>query len=110
MTYQLADPDPLTIQEMMDRIVRAVDKPVIRLPAFKAVAKGALDHVPFLERVMGIPPAAIDYFVHPTFYLTDHTRRDLAGTGIEVPPFGSYVDRLVEFVRQHPEIRSKAMA
>jgi hypothetical protein len=59
---------------------------------------------------MGIPPAAIDYFVHPTFYLTDNTRRDLAGTGIEVPPFGSYVDRLVEFVRRHPEIRSKAMA
>jgi thioester reductase-like protein len=110
VVYQLADPDPLTIAEMLDRIVRAVDKPVLRVPTLRPVAKGALGHVPFLERIMGIPPAAIDYFVHPTFYLTDNTRRDLAGTGIEVPPFGSYVDRLVEFVRRHPEIRSKAMA
>jgi thioester reductase-like protein len=110
VVYQLADPDPPTIAEMLDRIVRAVDKPVLRVPTLRPLAKGALGHVPFLERIMGIPPAAIDYFVHPTFYLTDNTRRDLAGTGIEVPPFGSYVDRLVEFVRRHPEIRSKAMA
>lgn len=110
VVYQLADPDPPTIAEMLDLIVRAVDKPVVALPALRSLAKGALGHVPFLERVMGIPPAAIDYFVHPTFYLTDNTRRDLAGTGIEVPPFASYVDRLVEFVRRHPEVRSKAMA
>jgi thioester reductase-like protein len=83
--YQLADPNPLTVDEMLDVIVRAIEKPVIRVPALKFLAKGALDYVPFLERIMGIPPESIDYFVHPTFYLTDNTRRDLEGTGIEVP-------------------------
>ncbi len=108
--YQLADPDPLTIDQMLDAIARAADKKVIRIPTLLGVAKASLDHVPFLERIMGIPPAAIDYFVHPTYYLTDNTRDDLAGTGIEVPPFTAYVDRLVEFVRSHPEVSSAAMA
>lgn len=108
--YQLADPEPLTVDEMLDVIVRALDKPVVRMPALKVVAKGALDYVPFLERIMGIPPEAIDYFTHPTFYLTDNTRRDLEGTGIEVPPFPSYVGKLIDFVRAHPEVRAKAMA
>ena len=109
-TYQLADPDPLTIDEMLDAIARAADKAVFRVPTLLGVAKASLDHVPFLERIMGIPPEAIDYFVHPTFYLTDNTREDLAGTGIEVPPFTAYVDRLVEFVRSHPGVPSAAMA
>ena len=108
--YQLADPDALTIDEMLDAIARAADKTVFRVPTLLGVAKASLDHVPFLERIMGIPPAAIDYFVHPTFYLTDATRADLAGSGIEVPPFTAYVDRLVEFVRSHPGVSSAAMA
>lgn len=108
--YQLADPEPLTIDEMLDSIARAADKRVIRVPTLLGVAKASLDHVPFLERIMGIPPAAIDYFVHPTYYLTDNSRADLEGTGISVPPFTAYVDRLVEFVRSHPDVPSAAMA
>ena len=58
---------------------------------------------------MGIPSAAIDYFVHPTTYGTDQARADLEGSGLSVPPFASYVDGLVQFVRDHPEIGSEAM-
>ncbi len=108
--YQLADPDPLTIDQMLDAIARAAGKKVIRVPTLLGVAKASLGHVPFLERIMGIPPEAIDYFVHPTYYLTDNVRADLEGTGIAVPPFPTYVDRLVEFVRSHPGVPSAAMA
>jgi thioester reductase-like protein len=108
--YQLADPDPLTVAEMVDVIGRAAGKRIVRVPAMKSVTQSALAHVPFLERLTGIPPAVLDYWVHPTYYLTENARRDLAGTGIEVPPFPSYAERLVEFVRAHPEVRSKAMA
>jgi hypothetical protein len=52
----------------------------------------------------------VDYYAHPTHYLTDHTQADLAGSGIHLPPFPSYVDRLVEFMQHHPEIGSAAMA
>ncbi|HUF77358.1 MAG TPA: SDR family oxidoreductase, partial [Thermoanaerobaculia bacterium] len=97
--YQLADPDPPTVSEMIETISRVAEKRVIRVPTFRGVAKASLEYVPFLERLMGIPAEALDYFVHPTYYLTENARRDLAGTGIEVPPFPSYAERLVEFVR-----------
>jgi thioester reductase-like protein len=108
--YQLADPEPLTVSELVDTIARVAGKRVVRVPTFKGVAQGALEFVPFLEKLTGIPAAVLDYWVHPTYYLTDNTRRDLAGTGIEVPPFPTYAERLVEFVRAHPEVRSEAMA
>ena len=44
---------------------------------------------------MAATPEAVDYFAHPTIYLTEHCRADLAGSGIEPLPFRSYVDRLV---------------
>ena len=108
--YQLADPDPPTVDEMVETIARVAEKKVIRVPTLKGVAKASLEYVPFLEKLTGIPAPVLDYWVHPTYYLTDNTRRDLAGTGIEAPPFASYADRLVEFVRAHPDVRSKAMA
>jgi len=41
--------------------------------------------------------------------LAPRTRRALAGTGIGVPPFESYVDQLVAFAREHPEVGDGAM-
>lgn len=108
--YQLADPRPLTVAELIDAIGRAVGKRVVRLPTPAPVAKGAIEFVPFVERILGIPSPAIDYFTHPTRYATRNTRRDLAGSGIDVPRFERYVDRLVDFVRRHPEVGSEAMA
>lgn len=107
--YQLADPDPLTVDEMMDEIERAVGKKVLRLRLPKAVAKGAIEYVPFVERILQIPSAAVDYFQHPTEYASDNTRADLQGTGITCPPFPRYVDALVRFVKEHPDVRSEAM-
>jgi hypothetical protein len=98
------------VDELVDTIARAADKTVVRVPTLKGVARGALAHVPLLSRLTGIPAEVLDYWVHPTYYLTDNARRDLAGTGIEVPPFPSYAERLVEFCRAHPEVRSEAMA
>jgi len=107
--YQLADPNALTVDEMLHAVARASGKKVVRIPTLAILAKASLDYVPFLERVMGIPAAAIDYFTHPTYYTADHTLEDLAGSGITIPPLETYIERLVAFVRAHPEIRSEAM-
>jgi nucleoside-diphosphate-sugar epimerase len=108
-TYQLADPHPLTVDEMADTLARATGRKLIRIPLPRSVAKGSLARIPPLYRLMRIPPAAVDYFAHPTHYLTDHATADLAGSGIEVPSFRSYAARLVDFVRHHPEVGSAAM-
>lgn len=107
--YQLADPAPLTVDEMIAEAGRATGRMVMRVPAMKLVAKAAIDHVPGVYQLMGIPSAAIDYFVHPTYYCVEQTMRDLEGSGIACPRFPDYVDNLVRFVKAHPEIGSDAM-
>jgi thioester reductase-like protein len=107
--YQLADPAPLTVDALIDVIARATGRRVLRVPLPLGTAKLLIDRVPGVYRLMGIPSAAVDYFVHPTTYGTDQARADLAGSGLAAPPFASYVDRLVAFVRAHPEIGSAAM-
>jgi thioester reductase-like protein len=107
--YQLADPEPLTVDELLTAISRATGRRLLRLPLPLALAKGSLDYVPFVHRILQIPAASVDYFVHPTRYTSDHTQEDLAGSGIRVPPFRGYLDNLVAFVQAHPEIGSAAM-
>jgi nucleoside-diphosphate-sugar epimerase len=105
--YQLADPAPLTVDETIDVIARAAKRRVVRFPLPRGVAKFAIDRVPGVYRLMRIPSAAIDYFVHPTSYDTTNTQRDLP---LSVPRFSEYADRLVEFARSHPEISASGMA
>ena len=108
-TYQLADPRPLTVGEMADALARATGRELIKVPLPAKLTKASLAHVPGLYRLIRIPPEEVDYFTHPTSYLTDHCRADLAGSGIEAPAFLSYVDQLVEYMRSHPEVSSAAM-
>lgn len=108
--YQLADPAPLTVAQMVSVLAVATGRRVIKVPLPTAVAKFSLDHVPGVGRLMGIPAAAIDYYTHPSRYSTAVMEEDLQGTKLAVPPFAAYAPRLAEFVRAHPEISSKPMA
>ncbi len=108
-TYQLADPHPLTVDEMTDALGEATGHKVVKVRLPRKLVTSSLRRVPWLERMVRIPPEAVDYFAHPTSYLTDHSRADLAEGGIEVPGFLDYVDRLVEYMRCHSEVSSAAM-
>jgi nucleoside-diphosphate-sugar epimerase len=108
--YHLADPAPLTVDETIDVIAAATGHRVVRVPLPAPLAKASIDYVPGVHRLMRIPSPAVDYFVHPTTYDTTHATRDLGGAGISVPRFAGYAKTLVEFLRAHPEIGSKAMA
>jgi thioester reductase-like protein len=107
--YQLADPEPLTIDEILNAIARATGRIVVRVPLPVGVAKTAIDRLPGVYRLMQIPSSSIDYFVHPTYYDTANTVKDLAGTGLQVPPLRSYLPTLVSFMKAHPELTSEAM-
>ncbi len=105
----MADPRPLTVDEMAETLAQATGRELVKVPLPRKLAKASLSYIPGLYRLMRIPPEAVDYLAHPTFYLTEHCRADLAGSGIEARSFRSYVDRLVEYVRGHPEVGSAAM-
>ncbi len=101
--YQVADPSPLTVDEIIKTFASATGRTIVRIPLPQTLAKlGA----PMLR----IPRAAVNYFTHPTTYDTTNAQRDLAGSGIVIPRFSDYAARLVEFARAHPEIGSAAMA
>jgi nucleoside-diphosphate-sugar epimerase len=108
-TYALADPKPLTVDETIDTLAAATGRHVLRIPLTKGIAKGALQYVPGMYRLMRIPPVAVDYFVHPTTYDTRYATEDLAPAGITAPGLRSYAAQLVAFARAHPEIGSAAM-
>lgn len=107
--YQLADPNALDVDEILRVVQRATGRRVLRIPMPLGLAKWSLDWVPGVYRLMQIPAASVDYFVHPTRYSSDNTQADLAGTGITPPPFASYAPSLAAFVRANPDVESKAM-
>jgi nucleoside-diphosphate-sugar epimerase len=108
--YHLADPAPLTVDELLEEIGRAIPRQIVKVPTFLSLAKPTLEWVPGAQWLTGIPPDSVDYFVHPTYYTCDNTLADLAGTGIAAPPFPSYVGRLVEFVKEHPDISASGLS
>jgi thioester reductase-like protein len=109
LTYQLADPRPPTIQQLVAAIGAAAGKEILRVPLPRGLASMALARIPGLARWTGIPAASVDYFVHPTDYDTGRATAHLAGSGIEPPPLLEYLDVLVDFARRHPELGSSPM-
>jgi thioester reductase-like protein len=108
-TYQLADPRPLDVDTLLRRLGEATGRTVLRLPLTLGLAKLALDRIPGVQALMGIPSAAIDYFVLPARFDTRHAQAALAGAGITCPALPDYLPRLVEFCRAHPEIGAEPM-
>jgi thioester reductase-like protein len=108
--YQIADPDPPTVNELIELVGRAASRTVIRMRLPRAAAKFALGYIPGVYWLTGIPSSVVDYFVHPTLYTCANTLLDLEGSGLKVPTFASYVRHIVDFVQHHPTLGSDPMA
>jgi thioester reductase-like protein len=102
-TYQLADPRPLTVDELLVEMLRAVDRRGFRVPLPRRLTTWALDNIGPLERFVGIPASAVEYFTHPTHYDTSESGRDLAGSGVSCPLVADYLPTLVRFMTEHRE-------
>ena len=108
-TFALTDPNPPTVREVVDCFAGHLGKHVIWVPLPLGITRTAVGSVPGLERLLGLPAEALDYFASKTTYSTVNTVAALAGTGLECPPFKTYADRLLDFMVEHPEIDSAAM-
>jgi thioester reductase-like protein len=108
-TFALTDPNPPTVRQVVDFFAGHLGKRVIWVWLPLGITRAAVGSIPGLERLLGLPAEALDYFASPTTYPTTNTVAELAGTGVECPPFESYAGRLLDFMVEHPEIDSSAM-
>jgi len=108
-TFALTDPNPPTIRQLVDIFAGHLGKTVIWAPLPLRLTRAAVGSVPGLERLLGLPAEGLDYFASRTTYSTTNTFAALAGTGVQCPPFESYAGRLLDFMVDHPEVKSSAM-
>ena len=101
-TFHLVDPKPLTARRVFELVARAGGKRSPRGFIPVNLTK-ALLHTPGLERFAKSPRAFVDQLVTPVQYDARNTEAILAGSGITCPPFETYVDQLVAFVRSRVE-------
>jgi thioester reductase-like protein len=106
-TYQLCDPAPPTVPAFVDAVADAMGHRTVTVPVPKTLVRRGM--AALQRRGIAVEPATVDYFDHPTRYANPTTQRALAGTGLSCPPFAEYVDRLVDYYREHPEVRIDAM-
>ena len=102
-TLQLADPAPLTTNQLFNAIAKSIDghRSKITAPA-KWVSFFLM--LPPSPRITGLPHHAVPYFFVKQLYDSTQAQQLLAPHGIHCPPFESYVDRIIEFARSHPHL------
>jgi nucleoside-diphosphate-sugar epimerase len=98
-TFHLVDPSPLPARRVYELVATTAGR---RLPrGFIPVnISRALLRTPGLERFVKSPRAFLEQMATPVAFDTHNARELLAPRGIECPPFTSYVDTMVTFVRE----------
>jgi nucleoside-diphosphate-sugar epimerase len=102
-TVQLADPTPLTTQELFDEISKAIRG----RDSLATVPAGIVYPVlmlPLAPKITGLPHSAVPYFFIEQTYDTARARELLEPHGIRCPAFPAYVEALVNFVAGHPAL------
>jgi thioester reductase-like protein len=102
-TVALADPNPLTTEELFDAISEALtNKKSVVKPPPQLIEKSLM--LPFSPIISGLPFPSVPYFFVPQTYDTRVVDALLAAHDIACPPFTSYVGNLLKFVEQHPKL------
>lgn len=100
-TLQLADPAPLTTNQLFNSIATSVDDRRSRLTAPPSLVYFFL-MLPGAPRITHLPHHAVPYFFVKQLYDSTQAQQLLAPHSIHCPPFETYVDRIVGFAREHP--------
>jgi thioester reductase-like protein len=108
--FQLSNPNPPTIRQLLALCGEALGRRVVRVPVHASGTRRLLERAGPVARLLDVEPASMDYLAHPTRYVSPHTQRALAGTDISCPPLSSYIDTLVAYMREHPEVSADAMS
>ncbi|MFI1914082.1 SDR family oxidoreductase [Nocardia sp. NPDC020380] len=106
-TFHLTNPEPQPFTEIYNALARAAGAPTaaVTLPGSHAAlhALGGLPGVPtvrdFLLERFGIPAEVAPHTAFESEFVSESTRAQLRGTGIEVPPFEDYAATLWKYWR-----------
>jgi nucleoside-diphosphate-sugar epimerase len=102
-TVQIADPAPLTTEELFDEIAQAVGGRKSLVTAPRSIVYPLL-MAPGAPKITGLPHSAVPYFFLDQTYDTERSRALLEPHGIHCPQFSDYVGALVKFVQDHPTL------
>jgi hypothetical protein len=97
------------VREVVTTFARHRGSKVVWMPLPLRPVHALVAHLPGMERLLGLPAEALDYFASPTTYGTENTTRDLTASGLVCPPFPAYAGRLLDFMQAHPEYDANAM-
>jgi thioester reductase-like protein len=100
-TVQLADPQPLTTNQLFNAIAKSINDGRSRITVPPSWVQFFL-MLPPSPRITGLPHHGVPYFFVKQTYDSTQAQALLNPHGIKCPPFGSYVDRVVNFAKTHP--------
>lgn len=102
-TVQLADPSALTTNQLFNAIARSINGSRSRITAPAKFVRFFL-MLPPSPRITGLPHHAVPYFFVKQLYDSSQAQELLSPHGIECPPFESYVDKIIDFARENPDL------
>ena len=102
-TVQLADPSPLTTNQLFNAIARSINGGHSRITAPTKWVRFFL-MLPPSPSITGLPHHAVPYFFVKQIYDSSQAQELLAPHGIRCPPFESYVTTVVDFARKNPTL------
>jgi thioester reductase-like protein len=106
-TFHLTDPNPLAARRVYQLVAEHSQTKPPRGFIPGGLARTLL-RTPGIERLARGPLAFLDSFDHQIFYNSRHAGALLAERGIRCPPFDTYVQHVVRYVREvHAQKRQK---
>jgi thioester reductase-like protein len=105
-TFHLADPDPLSARSVFELVTHAGGRRTAKGSIPSNLAK-ALLRTPGIDRFARSPKAFVEQLTSNVRYDTRNTDLALGSAKITCPPFESYVDDLVNVVREHVKARQR---
>ncbi len=105
-TFHLVDPCPFASRQIYELVAAKAHKKRPRGFIPTGLARAVM-RTPGLEKLARAPRSFLDGFDHLAFYNCRKTLALLKGTGIECPPFDSYVEHLVRYIREVHAAKAK---
>jgi len=100
-TVQLADPTPLTTNQLFNAIAESIGNRQSKITAPRSWVYFLL-MLPPSPRITGLPHHAVPYFFVKQIYESIEAQNLLDRHDIRCPPFTSYVDTIVDYAAKHP--------